>query len=97
MINPVLAETLEAALEGPERRRVGELAEDVLGARAAEALDDVEDLAVELVGWADHEPWEAILAILKRLEALVVLDQHARKVEDEVLEVAGEIAAVVGG
>ena len=91
----VLAETLETSLQRSERRWIRDLADDVLGPRAAEAFDNIEQLAVELVWGADHQPRESVFTILKALEALLVLNEGTSQIKGEVLEVVGQLTSVV--
>jgi hypothetical protein len=63
-----VAELLESALNGAQRWWVMEGAEELLDRRAAESLDGVEDLAVELVWGTNTHPRTALPAPLPAFE-----------------------------
>jgi hypothetical protein len=64
----LVAELLESALNGAQRWWVMERADELLDRRAAESLDSIEDLAVELVWGTNGHPRTALLGLLPAFE-----------------------------
>jgi hypothetical protein len=93
----IMHEPLKAALKGAERRAgLGERLQDPGAGEAAAPLHRLEDLAVELVGGANHDPREALLPVVMALELRAKVAEGQGDVMGEVLDELRQIAVVVG-